>query len=480
MAKHAKESKRFLGLLVTSVAVATSSWIGITAFANTVVVDDAGLNFNSGALAGSAAVTQADADNSNDLGEDLAVGDEFHYYNVFSDGATQVDARITMVSESGIASSSNVDGLLDKLDDASGVSGTNAYLQTELDMNEPTGESFVNLKVEFLTGLTTTAGSGTAVTLSNLKLTIMDIDHYQYAQLSGVQDYTFAQSSILNARVMGSGVTRFVETNGIGTSSGDSDYQKSRVSLSLGNLSQIEIRLGQDVLSGSESNANFDLDFSAGGVWTIPEVRNSAPEYVPAPYSGPSPRLIGSCMPSTGGEVTVTGSHLGSVTSVVVEGKSAKVIEASANELTFEAPALKAGTYDVEYLSPFGNITHLDSLRVCNVEPAAEAQASSSFYVFKRFSSYIGDRGGVVASDKANIQSFLEANPGLERVTCLGSTSGVPAIATDAALAQARATNACSIVEELVPGVTTKTAYVTGRGVGQFHRAVVIYGVGTR
>ena len=102
------------------------------------------------------------------------------------------------------------------------------------------------------------------------------------------------------------------------------------------------------------------------------------------------------------------------------------------------------------------------------------------FSVAKRFSNYRGDRGPVVARDRAAITAFIKANPGLTHVTCVGSTSGIPALETDPALAMARAKNACSVVESLVPGVKTRLVTSTGRGVGQFFRAVTLFGKGEK
>jgi hypothetical protein len=482
MSKHAKKSTK-ASFLIAIVAAGAVSFAGITASANTVDVSNQRLDFNSGAAPGNAAVDQNDGEDSGDgkdIGENLAVDDVIHYYDLVTIGATTIDARITMLAEQGIESSGGTDGLLDKLDDATGSAGGNVYLNTELDMNETTGESFVEFRVEFLTDLTTTANSGVPVTLSNVELTVMDVDSYQYVQLSGAESYTVSENTILSAQPISEGVTRYVETEGIGTSSGDADYEKSRISLKLGNVSQIDIRLGQDVLSGTESSAHFDLDFSSGGVWSIPETQVEAPQLEPTPYVGVVPAQIDSCIPTTGGQATLTGTRLSGITSVVVDGQAATVISADESSAVIDFPALTAGTYDVDYFSASKKHTHLNGLRVCNVEPAAAAAASGDFYVFKRFSGYQGDVGLVVESDRSAITAFIEANPGIERVTCLGSTSGVPAIETDEALAQARATNACSVVNDFLPGVSTKTATITGRGVGQFHRAVILYAVGSK
>lgn len=208
----------------------------------------------------------------------------------------------------------------------------------------------------------------------------------------------------------------------------------------------------------------------------------------PAPYVGPIPvKLNVSCVPSTGGPATLSGERLAGITSASVNGKAVTVSSVTDTSVKLIFPALEPGLYDVNYVSNQGSLTHADSLRVCAVatdvtpspEPgASDGETSAGFYVAKRFKNYRGDRGAVVSSDRAAIESFIKANPGLTYVTCVGSTSGVPAIPTDQALAKARAENACSIVEELVPGVKTRLATKTGQGIGQFFRAVSLFGKG--
>ena len=217
----------------------------------------------------------------------------------------------------------------------------------------------------------------------------------------------------------------------------------------------------------------------------------------PAPYTGPLPvKLDTVCVPSTGGNATLSGQRLSGITAATVDGKAVTVSDATATSVKLAFPALQAGTYDVAYTSNSGNVTHQDSLRVCatgsteaptetETETGAESGvdlegAPERFYVYKRFSNYRGDLGGVVNTDRAAITAFVNANPGLTYVTCLGSTSGTPAVASDEALALARAKNACSIVEELVPGVTTRLATITGAGKGQFFRAVTLFGRGIK
>ena len=177
--------------------------------------------------------------------------------------------------------------------------------------------------------------------------------------------------------------------------------------------------------------------------------------------------------------VTLSGMRLDRITSASVAGQKIGVSAAQPGSVRLDLPALAQGTYSIEYTTLQEKIVHQDSLRVCAASAGSSTQPIP-FSVSKRFTGYIGDRGPVIAKDLRAIRSFINANPGLTSVTCNGLTSGVPARSTDAALATARALNACRIVERLVPGVKTKITTTTGSGTGQFFRAVIISGEGTR
>ena len=246
-------------------------------------------------------------------------------------------------------------------------------------------------------------------------------------------------------------------------------------------------------LSGRGGSATVDGNsvFSGGsGAVFMRFSLDSAPAQAPAPaaYSGPLPvTLTTNCVFDIGGDATLSGIRLAGVYEATVDGLDVEVLEATEDSVDLRFPALEAGTYDVVYVSTKGIVTHQDGLTVCATSGSTEAEApepeageepGSSFYVKKRFTNYRGDRGEVIDSDRRAIAEFIEANPGIQVVTCLGSTSGVPAIETDEALALARAENACSIVKELVPGVETRLATSTGVGVGQWYRAVSIFARG--
>ena len=198
-----------------------------------------------------------------------------------------------------------------------------------------------------------------------------------------------------------------------------------------------------------------------------------------APYSGPLPvKLVPNVVPSgTATSVTLEGERLSGITSAEVDGKPVTVVSAADKAVALVMPSLAEGTYNVKYFSNSGSIIHQDSLIVRGTALAVEEESieGKSFYASKRFTNYRGDRGGVVSADEAAIAKFVEANPGITHVTCVGSTSGVPALETDRSLAMARATNACGIVEKLVPGVKVRYNASTGMGIGQWYRAVSMF-----
>lgn len=201
---------------------------------------------------------------------------------------------------------------------------------------------------------------------------------------------------------------------------------------------------------------------------------------LPAPYSGPIPiQIIEKTIPEqTESLVTLAGERLNQITAATVLGKTVQVTPVDASNIRLLFPALPVGVYDVTYTYRGGGI--LTHQRGLTVVPGKVVKDPEVFTVSKRFTNYRGDRGPVVARDQRAIAAFIKENPGLTSINCEGSTSGVPAIRTDAALATARAQNACRIVARLVPGIKTTISISTGQGIGQYYRAVTLSGEGVR
>lgn len=201
-----------------------------------------------------------------------------------------------------------------------------------------------------------------------------------------------------------------------------------------------------------------------------------------ATFEGPTPITYSQYSLPAGlsNEITLAGEKLNLLTGATINGKAVTIKPISPTKATLVLPALPVGTYDIVYTySPGASFTHLAGLKVLGAGSSTNA-GIPNFSVNKRFTNYRGDLGPVVAADRRAIEAFIKANPGLTNVTCVGSTSGVPAKSTDLALATARAENACQIVKDLVPGVTTRIATSVGKGSGQFFRAVTIFGRGVK
>ena len=448
-------------------------------------------------IAFAAGLVQAAGFGDPDIGENLAVNNTVDYLDIAVIDGVGIDARITFTAQYGTESSDGAADLLDKLDDATG-SGQNRYLEVsaDWDVTALSQDRFVEFEIEFFKDIESTP---VAVTLENVYLSFYDIDNAQFLSISGFDRYYLSDAdTILTPTVQGN-LLRLQSANT--NTSGSDSLTKGRASFEFDSVSTFTYRLGGNVnLAPSESGSSFSLDFGPGEPFTggargqavLNPVTNppvqEAVQPAPAPYSGPLlVRLDISCLAAgAAGTANLIGERLSTITGATVDGKAITLSAISATSVTLAFPALAVGNYDVIYSSTNGSITHIKSLTVCAasspapVETVVSEAETKPFSIAKRFSNYRGDRGPVVVADRAAITAFIKANPGLTHVTCVGSTSGRPAAATDQALAMARAKNACSVVEGLVPGVKTRLVTSTGRGVGQFFRAVTLFGKGEK
>jgi hypothetical protein len=501
----------------TSVTVTTSQPHGFTAgaaFDIDDVVESSGTSLNvEGVVSTSPTATTFTFDDAttgvyasggavvaNLMGLNFEVNEFIDFSAVFFDGATPINARVKFVDQAGLEGTSGTLGQMDNLQDPQADLGENNFLNSDIDFETGAGDNYAELEVEFYTG---NPALRTVVTLENLYASVYDIDSSQYVEFSDFTSYFLSSPSDIDVSARGSTSTRFID--GENESSGDPEsFTTNRVTVLFDTVSRFNYRIGKDRtgLSANSSSAFYQLDLSlgwdVGGAWSAvraPAVTSpllaSAPVATtpaPTPYSGPLPeRLDISCLAAgAAGTAILTGKRLNTITAATVDGKAVTVSAISATSVSLALPALAAGTYDVHYSSTNGSVTHIKSLQVCAASTPAPAEsvvtegATKPFSVAKRFSNYRGDRGPVVAADRAAITKFIMANPGLTHVTCVGSTSGRPAVATDQALAMARAKNACAVVESLVPGVKTRLVTSTGRGVGQFFRAVTLFGKGEK
>lgn len=198
-------------------------------------------------------------------------------------------------------------------------------------------------------------------------------------------------------------------------------------------------------------------------------------------------------LPTLGKTLLLSGNRLGIISSGQIDGKAIQILDQSETSLKVALPNLNPGTYDIVVQSSQGTLTVQGCVSISRLNGSTRAETATTsevsgieengkkpFFATKRFFSFIGDRGQLVSRDARAIERWLAGFEGITQVTCVGSTSGIPAIDSDPALAQTRARNSCALVSKLVPEANIELSYVNGRGVGQYFRAVQIFVRGER
>ncbi|MCF8529540.1 MAG: hypothetical protein K9G13_06565 [Aquiluna sp.] len=188
-------------------------------------------------------------------------------------------------------------------------------------------------------------------------------------------------------------------------------------------------------------------------------------------YEGPI-NLVTQVKAPVNNFAVATGKRLDTITRVRVGGVEVPFELLPDGKLKFNTPDLQPGTYQVRY-EVGGTLTLTGSIAL--TENKLVSPSESSYLVSKLFANFGGDLFGVTSADSSAIKNFIQDYDGITNITCVGSTSGVPAVATDEALAKARAQNSCDLVESLVPGAKVKVLTSTGKGIGQNYRSVRIF-----
>jgi len=226
-------------------------------------------------------------DSSRNLGSLAAVGHSIDYYDIVKVGGVQIDARLTVVAQSGMeGTSDSADGRVRRIDDNTSTQVNNRRIRSDLYFAEGKGNEWVEYKIEFFTGLETDPNTAIAVELENVALSVYDIDSYQYFESKFVESYQFTEDTILTASAPRSGVTRFAETNGVATSNSQnpgSEQTLSRVTIFFEDTDEIRVRLGQDNTGTAlERSASMSLDFGLGLAWgslVAPPAPTTAPTF---------------------------------------------------------------------------------------------------------------------------------------------------------------------------------------------------------
>lgn len=246
---------------------------------------------------------------------------------------------------------------------------------------------------------------------------------------------------------------------------------------------------GSGTTYSNQATYAFSADTTLYAQWTLAVTPPAtSPPAAPATYDGPVPISLNPnpVYASESNDVALTGKRLAGITKAVVDGKEITIHSAAAELLTMTFPALAVGTYTVDYYSDFGKLSHQNSLEVIprptQVVPDEVADNSARFFEKERFANFFGDTPRLSDVGQAALGDFLQSLEvkNVEKVTCLGSTSGLPAEITDALLARTRAEVACDQARELFPEAEMRIEISIGQGVGQFFRAVTVFVAGSQ
>ena len=245
---------------------------------------------------------------------------------------------------------------------------------------------------------------------------------------------------------------------------------------------------GSGVTYSNQAQYSFASDITLFAQWSVgsPPLENEPVATEPAAYSGPIPVSLNPSPVSEDqvSQVTVSGRKLQGIYRATVDGKEIQILDAQPGTLSLVIPALKRGTYTLTYYSDSGVLYHQDALTVIpqtlpvqvDANPGAQKPA---LFAKKRFSRFAGDTTRPTGSVES-IRAYLIGLGKVDRITCVGRTSGVPALPTDAALARERAVVACGVARKLFPKATISIRVAVGEGVGQFFRSVSVYTLSTK
>lgn len=153
--------------------------------------------------------------NTVDIGTNAVPGFTQRYGNIVTIGGVSFDGIVTVLGTNG--------GRFNVLDYTK--SGSTAPINTQ--MSAPSSGGSVSYQVAFVYH-----GTDDPVTLSNIYVNVTDIDSRQWAQFSGVQEYSLSsnpatklvvQTNATNSSIP-VGAYRFAETNGIASNDPDQDF----------------------------------------------------------------------------------------------------------------------------------------------------------------------------------------------------------------------------------------------------------------
>ena len=158
-----------------------------------------------------------------------------------------------------------------------------------------------------------------------------------------------------------------------------------------------------------------------------------------------------------GGNATITGENLCSVTSVVVDATKATVVSNNCQKIVFVIPAHAAGLVDIDVEVAAGKFKIARSFTYYNeFKPADNGQVGEKD-VEITISGFAPGSPVLTAKMKTQIKNFIKKYPNYAHMYCTGVTMGPTVLAVDAALSRNRATNSCNYALTVNGKLTAKS-----------------------
>jgi hypothetical protein len=185
-----------------------------------------------------------------------------------------------------------------------------------------------------------------------------------------------------------------------------------------------------------------------------------APDPTPTPGQGSvtAPTYNGPIVDSTpinaspGETFVLTGSRLGGITQVFVNGVSLDIVSSSEFELVLKLDLdAQTGIFDLVIISPFGRLTVMDAISIRNLE--AKMESYGELLGFRWAATFIGNSRSLSPSQTEGILGHLNSFDSATTIVCWGyTTSETP---NDWAIAHAntRAQEVCDQLALAAPNV---------------------------
>jgi hypothetical protein len=169
----------------------------------------------------------------------------------------------------------------------------------------------------------------------------------------------------------------------------------------------------------------------------------------PATYNGPVVDS-GTAFGFPGDIIRLSGTKLGGVFEVIVNGISLEILSTADNELVFKLPPeIGPGDFDIVMVSPYGRLTVMNGISIKEIQTSAANYGE--LLGFRWVATFIGNSRFLSESQTGGISSFLDDFASATTIVCWGYTTSSSPNAWAIAHATERATAVCDLVSELRP-----------------------------